>query len=154
MKLFVTIILLLLTSNIYALEAGKWNFVKNDEYCYIGSLPIDSDLPEGKKRGDTYILVYKMMGQDETIIQIEAGYDYKLENDIIVKIDNASYKFYTVEDVPDTAWTDNDEKIIYAMQKGLELVVTGQSSRGTTTNDKYSLKGFTVASNKLSSDCK
>ena len=39
------------------------------------------------------------------------------------------------------------------MKKGLELVVTGESSRGTVTNDTYTLKGFTAAYNKLIEDC-
>ena len=64
------------------------------------------------------------------------------------------YKFYTVEDVQDSAWTDKDDKVIFAMKKGLELIVTGESSRGTITNDKYTLKGFTAALNKLSAECK
>ena len=154
MKLFIIIIILLINVPIYALEAGKWNFVKEDEYCYIGSLPIETDLSKDKKRGETYILVYRMIGQNETIVQIEAGYNYKLENDITVKIDNSVYQFYTVEDVQDSAWTDKDDKVIFAMKKGLELIVTGESSRGTITNDKYTLKGFTAALNKLSAECK
>ena len=39
------------------------------------------------------------------------------------------------------------------MKKGLELTVTGESSRGTVTNDKYTLSGFTAAYNKLINDC-
>ena len=80
-------------NSVNALEPGKWDFVKENEYCYVGSLPIDTDLPDEKKRGDTYILVYKMVGSDEQVIQIEAGYNYKLNKDIIIKIDNNSYKF-------------------------------------------------------------
>ena len=117
-------------------------------------MPIETDLSKDKKRGETYILVYRMIGQNETIVQIEAGYNYKLENDITVKIDNSVYQFYTVEDVQDSAWTDKDDKVVYAMKKGLELIVTGESSRGTITNDTYTLKGFTAASNKLSAECK
>jgi len=154
MKLFFIIFLLFLSNSTSALEPGKWNFVKEDEYCYIGSLPTETDLPKNKKRGETYILVYRMIGQNETIVQIEAGYNYKLEKDVIVKIDNNINKFYTVEDVPDSAWTDKDDKVIFAMKKGLELIVTGESSRGTITNDQYTLKGFTAALNKLSAECK
>ena len=157
MKIFSTFFCLFLL-NLFqvanALEAGRWTFVEEDEYCYIGSLPTSTDLPEGKIRGDTYILVYRMIGQNETIVQIEAGYNYKLENDITVKIDNSVYQFYTVEDVQDSAWTDKDDKVIFAMKQGLELIVTGESSRGTITNDKYTLKGFTAALNKLSAECK
>ena len=141
-------------NSVNALEPGKWDFVKENEYCYVGSLPIDTDLPDEKKRGDTYILVYKMVGSDEQVIQIEAGYNYKLNKDIIIKIDNNSYKFYTVENVSDSAWTNNDDKVIYAMKRGLDLIVTGESSRGTVTNDKYTLKGCTNAFNKLVTHCK
>ena len=39
------------------------------------------------------------------------------------------------------------------MKKGLKLIVTGQSSRGTTTNDIYTLKGFTASYEKLIEEC-
>ena len=156
MKNFLIFFIFLYTSfsnTAYALEKGKWIFVKDDEYCYIGSIPVETDLPKEKIRGDTYILVYKMVGNKNSIIQVEAGYNYKLNKDIIVKIDNTNYKFYTTEDVSDSAWTDDDDKIIFAMKKGLELVITGESSRGTITNDTYTLKGFTSAFNQLTKDC-
>ena len=137
----------------YSLEKGKWSFVKDDTWCYIGSLPLKSDLPDTKKRGENYILVYKLIGSDEKIIQIEAGYNYNLSADILVKIDQAEYGFYTTEDSSDTAWTNNDSEVIYAMKMGLELILNGESSRGTITNDTYTLKGFTAALNKLNEDC-
>ena len=137
----------------YSLEKGKWSFVKDDTWCYIGSLPLKSDLPDTKKRGENYILVYKLIGSDEKIIQIEAGYNYNLSADILVKIDQAEYGFYTTEDSSDTAWTNNDSEVIYAMKMVLELILNGESSRGTITNDTYTLKGFTAALNKLNEDC-
>ena len=33
------------------------------------------------------------------------------------------------------------------------MVVTGESARGTVTNDIYTLKGFTTSFNKLIEDC-
>ncbi len=155
-KIFITFFILfniVLSSAVFGLEVGKWSFVKTDEYCYIGSLPIDTDLPKEKKRGDNYILVYKNLGANETIIQIEAGYNYKIEEKILVKIDNADYDFYTTVDLPSVAWTDDDNKVVYAMKAGLKLVVSGESSRGTITNDTYTLKGFTSSYNKLLEDC-
>ena len=150
---FTIILLASISNNLFALEKGSWTLSKDDDWCYIGSLPIKSDLPETKKRGENYILIYKIIGSDENIIQVEAGYQYNLDKDIAVKIDNTSFIFYSTEDSSETAWTDNDEKVIYAMKKGLELVLSGQSSRGTITNDTYTLKGFTSAINKLNKDC-
>ena len=144
---------LIIPSQVKSLEKGVWTFVKTDEYCYIGSLATDSDLSPEKNRGDNYILVYKNIGSPDTIVQIEAGYNYKLSSDIIVTIDKGIYKFYTTEDLPSASWTDEDNKVIFAMKKGLELFVKGESSRGTITNDTYTLKGFTAAYNKLTADC-
>jgi hypothetical protein len=153
--LFALIIILFssVSNSLFALERGSWTLSKNDDWCYIGSLPIKSDLPDTKKRGENYILVYKIIGSDENIVQVEAGYQYNLDEDIVVTIDNTSFKFYSTEDSSETAWTNNDEKVVYAMKKGLVLVLSGQSSRGTITNDTYTLKGFTSAINKLNKDC-
>ena len=152
--LIFTIIFFANISNIsYALEKGSWTLTTDNDWCYIGSLPVKSDLPETKKRGENYILVYKIIGSDENILQAEAGYQYNLDKDILVKIDNTSFKFYSTEDSSETAWTNNDQKVVYAMKKGLELLLSGQSSRGTITNDIYTLKGFTAAINKLNEDC-
>ena len=155
MKFFLAIFLLLtiFPSAIKALEKGKWSIIKEDEYCFIGSLPVETDLPEEKKRGDNYIIVYKYIGNPETIIQIEAGFNYDLNQDINVKIDNTNFIFYTTEDVSDAAWTNEDTKVIFAMKKGLELTISAKSSRGTLINDKYSLRGFTAELNKLNKDC-
>ena len=130
--LFALIIILFssVSNSLFALERGSWTLNKNDDWCYIGSLPIKSDLPDTKKRGENYILVYKIIGSDENIVQVEAGYQYNLDEDIVVTIDNTSFKFYSTEDSSETAWTNNDEKVVYAMKKGLVLVLSGQSSRG------------------------
>ena len=144
---------ILITKQSLSIEKGKWSFVQDEDWCYIGSSPIKSDLPETKKRGDNYILVYKIIGSEENIIQIEAGYKYNLDKKINVKIDNANFEFFSTKDSSETAWANDDKKVIYAMKKGLELTLTGVSARGTITNDTYTLKGFTNAVNLLNNDC-
>ena len=150
---FLVVCIVFITKQSISLEKGKWSFVKDNDWCYIGSSPIKSDLPDTKKRGENYILVYKIIGSEENIIQIEAGYKYNLDKKITVKIDNANFDFYSTEDSSETAWTNDDKKVIYAMKKGLELTLTGESARGTITNDVYTLKGFTNAVNQLNQDC-
>ena len=150
-KLFFFISFLFLSNNLLAdIEKGNWNFVKENDYCYIGSLPVNSDIPEGKKRGDVYILVYRINNNPETIIQINSGYPYKKNESVDVKIDKKNYEFFADED---NAWTNNDKEVVYAMKKGANLTVSGISSRGTKTVDTYTLNGFTVAYNKLTKDC-
>ena len=151
--IFLVVFIICITKQSLSIEKGKWSFVQDEDWCYIGSSPIKSDLPETKKRGDNYILVYKIIGSEENIIQIEAGYKYDLEKTINVKIDNTNFDFYSTEDSSETAWTNDDNKVVYAMKKGLELTLTGESTRGTITNDIYTLKGFTNAINQLNENC-
>ena len=147
---FLLISFLPTTSVLADLEKGTWNFVKDTDYCYIGSLPTFLDIPEGKKRGKSYILIYRINKDPEAIIQINSGYPYKEKEPVNVKIDKKNYEFYSEDD---SAWTNNDKEIIYAMKKGVDLSVTGISKRGTKTTDTYTLNGFTAAYNKLSKDC-
>jgi len=142
----------LLPTNIFSanIEKGSWNFVKEDNYCYIGSLPISSDIPEGKIRGDVYILVYRINKNPDAIVQINSGYPYKNEEPVNIRIDKKNYEFYAEED---SAWTNKDNDVIYAMKKGIELTVFGISSRGTKTIDRYTLNGFTAAYDQLTKDC-
>ena len=149
--LFFLIISLFVPLSLNAVEAGKWNFVVENDYCYIGSAPIKEE-GDYTQRGDTYILVYRINKNPEKHIQITAGYYYDENKKVIVDIDKLSYEFYGKDD---SAWSknNNDEKIIFAMKKGMEMEVQGYSSRGTLTTDTYSLKGFTSAFNKLSKDC-
>ena len=90
-----TILFVMISKNLLSLEKGKWTFVKDENWCYIGSTPLKSDLPEEKKRGNNYILVYKIIGSEENIVQVEAGYKYNLDKDIVVKIDNEYFSFYS-----------------------------------------------------------
>lgn len=151
--IFISILLISITKHTFSLEEGKWSFVKDENWCYIGSLPTKSDLSKSKKRGDNYILVYKIIGSTDNIVQIEAGYKYNLDKDISVSIDDTNFNFYSTEDSSETAWTDDDKKVIYSMKKGLNLILTSESARGTITNDSYTLKGFTSAINQLNKDC-
>ena len=84
------------------------------------------------------------------VIQIKSGYPYKDDEAVNVKIDKKNYEFFADED---SAWTNNDNEVIYAMKKGIKLSVYGVSSRGTKTIDTYTLKGFTSAYNQLTKDC-
>ena len=135
------------------LEPGKWNFIVNDDYCYIGSTPTNTEIEKGKKRDMTYILVYRINKNLNAIVQIEAGYPYDQKKTVEVIIDKVLYEFFSEESTPETAWTNNDKEVIFAMKKGITLIVKGYSSRGTLIIDTYTLNGFTAAYNKLTKDC-
>ena len=106
------------TSSYADAKKENWDFVKETDHCYIISAPEKTEMPEGKKRGDTYILVYRINKSKEAVVQIAAGYPYKKDQNVGVTIDNAQFDFYSDDD---TAWSNDDNKVIFAMKKGIKL---------------------------------
>ena len=122
MKKHVILTILFITSltSLNCLAEENWNFFKDTEYCFIQSSPIQTEIPKGKTRGKNGILVYTMHKNPDLIVQITAGFNYKSVDSITVEIDDKEYLFYTDED---TAWAENDKKVLYAMKKGLEFKI-------------------------------
>jgi len=148
--LMLVLIVMLCSPSFAEIKKGQWEHVKDPDYCLIQSAPLKTDIPEGKSRGENYLLVYRMKNNIEPIIQITAGFNYKSSDAINVKIDEVDYNFYSDSD---TAWAKEDKKVISAMKKGLELISSGISDKGTKVVDTFTLKGFTAAFKKLMNDC-
>ena len=123
--------------------------------CYMASTPKKD---EGKytKRGDIYAVVtHRPKEKSFDVFNINAGYKYKPESKVIVKIGNKTFdKLFTNED---KAWTvsDNvDKELIAEMKRGSRMIVHGTSAKGTTTKDTYSLARFSSAYKAISNKCK
>ena len=134
-------------------EIGKWKFSKEENYCLIISLPLKEEGNyDTSNRGDTYVMVYRINKSPNSVVQINAGYNYNNKKKIIMTIDNNNYELFSEGD--DSAWTKNqDKEIIKAMIRGKDMIIQGTSTRGTLTTDTYTLSGFTAANNKLKKDC-
>ena len=54
------------------------------------------------------------------------------------------------------AWTDpsDDSRVVAALRRGADAKLTGTSSRGTTTEDTFSLMGFTAAVEDAEARCR
>ena len=144
-----------LASRVISVEAevGKWTFTKEENYCFVLSLPLKEEGNyDPSNRGDTYVMVYRMNQRPEIIVMINAGYNYNIDKDIVMKIDGSNFELFSEGD--DTAWSVNeDKKIILAMKKGRDMIIKGTSSRGTLTTDTYTLTGFTATYNRFDKDC-
>ena len=132
----------------YTYKAGGGNV------CYVVSQPKDSK-PKNVRRDKVFFLVQhrpkdKVRSEISTII----GYKFKSGSMAKVSIDGNESTLFTNGD---GAWAESgatDRKIVAAMKAGMTMVVTGVSSRGTTTTDRYSLSGITAAMKKIDSICK
>lgn len=132
----------------YTYKAGGGNV------CYVVSQPKDSE-PKNVRRDKVFFLVQhrpkdKVKSEVSTII----GYKFKSGSMAKVKVDGNELTLFTNGD---GAWAESgsvDRKIVAAMKAGKSMVVTGMSSRGTKTTDRYSLSGITAAMKKIDSICK
>lgn len=122
--------------------------------CYMSSTPKKD---EGKytKRGDIYAIVtHRPAEKSFDEVSFVAGYQYKSNAAMTVKIGNQTFKNTFTEG--DKAWMVNsteDRNLIAAMKRGSRMIVDGFSSRGTATKDTYSLKGFSSAYQAISAKC-
>lgn len=136
---------------------GDWSaFAENEggnKTCFMGSLPKKSE-GKYKVRGEIHVLVsHRPAEKIFNEISFRAGYTYKEGSEVTVDIDDEAFKLFTDEG---HAWAYDakaDAALAKAMRAGKSMVVRGSSSRGTTTTDTYSLKGFTAAHNAINKAC-
>jgi len=125
----------------------------NGNVCYIGAEP---EKAEGKykERGETYLLVTQRPGVKELdVVSIRAGYKYRENSDVSIKIGGSSFSLFTAEGHAWARDSDTDKALVNAMKQGSKMVIKGTSWRGTLTTDTYSLKGFTAAYSQSRSAC-
>ncbi|MCW0181771.1 MAG: invasion associated locus B family protein [Zavarzinia sp.] len=136
---------------------GDWQAFKTKQggkdVCLVSSKPSKS-LPEGAKRGDIFFLISHFQeGGVRNQVQILIGYPFKAGSTAKVKIGGQTFELFTDGE---NAWareTATDEKIVQAMRKGANAVITGTSQRGTETTDTFSLKGISAALDAIGKAC-
>ncbi len=133
----------------------------NSKNCYVASQPKSKKAYDAQgnqkevNRGDIRLYVGVKSGATEP--SFLAGYPLSPEKAVEVKIGGATYAYATNPSASsEFAWPQPkfDQEIINAMKAGVEVVVTGQSQRGTVTVDTFSLSGFTAAYNAAVEKCK
>ena len=141
-------------------EERDWIAYRSDSgdkrTCFISSEPKSSKGDYNKdNRGDVRAYVTHGPSQDITNeVSIKAGYDHNEQSSVKYVIDGK--KKFSLFTLKDRAWAETpelDSKIVKAMKSGNKLVVSGTSSRGTKTEDIYSLFGFTAALKLIDKAC-
>ncbi|MDP6350872.1 MAG: invasion associated locus B family protein [Alphaproteobacteria bacterium] len=122
------------------------------EVCYIVSQPKKSE-GDYTKRGAAYVQVTRRGPSASDVVSFEAGYPFRAEVEVVVEIDNKTFKLFGHGE---TAWAygeDGDREMVSAMRSGKRMTVRGVSQRGTKTTDRYSLFGFTKAHKTMVEEC-
>lgn len=129
----------------------------DDLECGIISLPKQQlAIRDGKevevKRGEIYLAV-SVDPKDPPPhyrVSYQSGFPFKQNSTVTLNIDNESYTFEVGRTEVDNefAWPpspEDDNKVVDAMKKGLNAVLTATSRRGNEIRDTFSLLGVSDA---------
>lgn len=146
------------STNVVATE-GDWTVFAADspKECWAVSPPKSTrNTRDGQSvevtRGDIRLYVAYRPGQDGEV-SFSGGYPFAPDSTVEVDIGGQKFNLFTEGE---SAWTGSpseDGKLIGALRAGSSAVITGRSSRGTTTQDTFSLSGITAATNTAKGRC-
>ena len=78
-------------------------------------------------------------------VAFTGGYPFAPGSTVNVRIGDTEFEMYTEGEWAWPATPQDDVKLITSMKRGSDAVLTAVSSRGTKTQDTFSLLGFTAA---------
>ena len=142
-------------------ESVDWDVFAetNPKQCWAVSIPKETvNTRNGRvvavRRGDIALMVvYDPKAKVNGQIVFTGGYPLAPDSTVDMTIDGTKFALYTKDE---WAWANQgeDAKIITAMKKGSKAKLTARSSRGTRTEDTFSLLGFTAAVEDADKRCK
>jgi len=98
------------------------------------------------RRGEILLMVfYRPSANVAGQLNFTGGYPFREGSTVNMNVDGTEFELFTEGEWAWAATPSDDAKIVTAMKRGSQAVVTGVSSRGTTTKDTFSLLGFTAA---------
>ncbi len=124
--------------------------------CYALAKPSSQATePPNRPRDPAYVFVSTRPAENvRNEISIVIGYPFKPGSEATADIGSAKYAMYTQAD---GAWIKNaaeEARMIDAMRKGADMVVAGESGRGTKSTDRYALKGLSQALDRVAQECR
>jgi len=123
----------------------------NPKECWGVSSPKETvNTKDGRvvavRRGDILLFVfYRPSAEVKGQVTFTGGYPFKPGSTVNLDISGTQFELFSEGEWAWPASTADDAKIITAMKRGAQAVVTGVSGKGTTTKDTFSLLGFTAA---------
>ena len=97
-------------------------------------------------RGEILLMVFYRPDAGVTgQVAFTGGYPFAPGSTVNIKIGDTEFEMYTEGEWAWPATPQDDVKVITAMKRGSDAVISAVSSRGTQTQDTFSLLGFTAA---------
>lgn len=125
----------------------------NEKVCFAASAPKET-LPKGVNRGS--IFLYLTTWQKDGVrneLSVKVGYTLKADSTPTVSVGAEEFQLYPKDDKAFMRDPAEERKLVDAMRKGANLKMKGVSTRGTNTEDTYSLNGLTAALEHVAQAC-
>lgn len=141
------------SSNRVAAKTDWSVFVENkpEKECWSVSAPKKTvNTRDGRvvavRRSDILLFVFFRPGKGvKGQVTFTGGYPFKKGSTVNLDIGGTEFELFTEGEWAWPATAADDAKIVTAMKRGSQAVLTARSSRGTQTRDTFSLLGFTAA---------
>lgn len=140
------------SSNRVAAKTDWSVFVENDpKECWSVSAPKETvNTRDGRvvavRRSDILLFVFFRPGENvKGQVTFTGGYPFAEGSTVNLDISGTEFELFTKGEWAWPATEADDAKIITAMKRGAQAVLTARSARGTRTKDTFSLLGFTAA---------
>ncbi|WOI55568.1 invasion associated locus B family protein [Palleronia sp. LCG004] len=147
------------STNRVAVETAWSVFVEDDpQECWSVSRPTETRNTRGGEvvevtRGDILLFVTFRPGGGAGEVSFTGGYPFAGDSDVEVDIGGTTFQMFTDGEWAWPRSASDDAAIIAAMRGGAEAELTARSSRGTQTEDTFSLFGFTAALEEAENRC-
>lgn len=105
-------------------------------------------------RGETLLFVFYR--PDEGVsgqVTFTGGYPFAANSTVTLDIGGTQFTLFTEGEWAWPASPEDDARVIEAMKRGSQAVLTGVSGRGTQTQDTFSLLGFTASVDEARTRC-
>ncbi|GGH28096.1 hypothetical protein SAMN05444007_104187 [Cribrihabitans marinus] len=124
---------------------------ENPRECWIVAAPEKTvNTRDGRvvavRRGDILLMVFFRPKADvQGQVTFTGGYPFAEGSTVNVNVGGTEFELFTEGEWAWPATEADDAKIITALKRGTDAVLTARSSRGTQTQDTFSLLGFTAS---------
>lgn len=106
------------------------------------------------RRGDILLFVSYLPSEGvEGQVSFTGGYPFAEGSTVTMEIGGSVFELFTEGEMAWAASPEEDERIVERMKRGADAILTGLSSRGTTTKDTFSLYGFTASVEEAEARC-
>jgi len=127
--------------------------------CWAVSAPTETvNTRDGRvvavRRGDILLMTFfRPAAEVQGQITFTGGYPFANGSTVNMKIGDDEFELFTEGEWAWPATTEDDAKILAAMKRGIDAVLTARSTRGTQTKDTFSLLGYTAAVEEAEKRC-